>query len=301
MNVLFCDCFSGVSGDMLLGALIDAGMPVQVLHLELIKLGLPEYQQIKVSEISKNGMRATYIQFELDEGENHKHDHHGHAHSRHLSDIQTIIQTSTLSDRVKDSSLRVFLRLAEAEAKVHGSSLDQVHFHEVGAVDSILDICGIMIGLEYFQIDKIFSSPLPVGGGTVQTSHGLLPVPAPATLELMKMCSAPTIPSAAQVEQVTPTGMAVLAEFADFSRPEMSMESVGVGAGTRDLPWANILRIFIGDLIREKTTHVEIETNIDDMTPQMLGHLMPRLFEAGALDVYFTAIHMKKKSPGYQA
>ncbi len=298
MNVLFCDCFSGVSGDMLLGALIDAGMPVQVLHSELLKLGLPEYQQMKISEISKNGMRATYIQFELDEGETHKHDHHGHAHSRHLSDIQTIIQTSTLSDRVKDSSLRVFLRLAEAEAKVHGSSIDQVHFHEVGAVDSILDICGVMIGLDYFQVSELYSSPIPVGGGTVQTSHGLLPVPAPATLELMKMCSAPTVSSPAQMEQVTPTGMSILSEFAKFTRPEMSIHHVGVGAGKRDLPWANILRVVIGEGSTEESTHVVIETNIDDMNPQVLGDLMHRMLEAGALDIYFTAIQMKKNRPG---
>jgi len=298
MKVLFCDCFSGVSGDMLLGALIDAGMSVKVLHTELLKLGLPEYQQAEVSEVKKNGLRSSHIQFKLDEGDGHNHDHQNHAHSRHLSDIQKIIQTSTLSDRVKETSLRVFQRLAEAESLVHGCSVDQVHFHEVGAVDSILDICGVMIGLEYFQIDKVYSSPIPVGGGTVQTSHGLLPVPAPATIELMKMCSAPTVPSVAQVELVTPTGMAIISEFAQFSRPEMCIQQVGVGAGTRDLPWANILRIFIGDTCREISTHVEIETNLDDMNPQVLGNLMPRLLEAGALDVYFTSIQMKKNRPG---
>jgi hypothetical protein len=298
MKVLYCDCFSGVSGDMLLGALIDAGMPVDVLHTELSKLGLPEYIQTKANETHKKGMRASYLQFELAEGGDHDQDHHGHAHSRHLSDIKEIIQRSALSSRVKETSLRVFQRLAEAEAKVHGSSIDHVHFHEVGAVDSILDICGIMVGLEYFHIDEIYSSPIPVGGGTVQTSHGILPVPAPATLELMKMCSAPTVSSSAQVEQVTPTGMAILSEFAQFSRPEMRIQQVGIGAGTRELPWANILRIFMGECSEEESMHVEIETNLDDMTPQSLGYIMPKLLEAGALDVAFTHIQMKKNRPG---
>ena len=302
MRALYCDCFSGVSGDMLLGAMVDAGLPLATLHGELSKLGLAEYSQVKVDEVNKQGMRAALLRFELNGDDEEHHHHHGqdHVHCRHLSDITTLIQTSDLSERVKQTSVRVFKRLAEAEARVHGTPLEEIHFHEVGAVDSILDICGIMIGLDYFQIDRVFSAPLPVGGGTVQTSHGVLPVPAPATLALMQMVSAPTVPSSAQVEQVTPTGMAILAEFADFARPEMSIEQVGVGAGVSDLPWANILRVVIGDLTGRQSTHVVIETNLDDMTPQLLGNLMPKLLDAGALDVYFTAIQMKKNRPGTQ-
>jgi hypothetical protein len=198
---------------------------------------------------------------------------------------------------VKEISQKIFHRLAAAEAKVHGSSLEQVHFHEVGAVDSILDIVGAAIGLHYFDIHTVYASALPLGTGQVKTQHGLLPLPAPATLELLRSVHAPLVPSPAQVELVTPTGAAILAELATFEQPDMRLLRVGIGAGRRDLDWPNVLRLLIGEEEINPGNHLEIETNIDDMNPQILGHVMAKLFQAGALDVYFTPIFMKKNRP----
>jgi pyridinium-3,5-bisthiocarboxylic acid mononucleotide nickel chelatase len=198
---------------------------------------------------------------------------------------------------VKQTSLKIFQKLAEAEARVHGTTIEEVHFHEVGAVDSILDIVGAAVGLEYFNIHSVFSSALPLGTGQINTQHGLLPLPAPATMELLRMVHAPVTPSKATVELVTPTGAAILAALATFSQPEMKLRQVGIGAGRRDLEWPNVLRLLIGDQIEPLATHLEIETNIDDMNPQIFGHVMAKLFQVGALDVYFTPIFMKKNRP----
>lgn len=294
MTILYCDCFSGISGDMFLGALVDAGLPVEYLEGQLKRLNLPEFQGCSTVKVMKGALAATLIQFDIHD---HTDDHETHVHHRHLHDIRSLIDSSSLSEKIKKISLQIFQKLAEAEASVHGTTIDNVHFHEVGAVDSILDIVGAAVGLEYFSIDKIYSSALPLGTGQVQTQHGLLPLPAPATLKLIEMSQAPVIPSAASVELVTPTGAAILASMAEFEQPSMKVRHIGMGAGKRDLEWPNILRVMIGSPEVDTGTHLEIETNIDDMNPQVHGYVMNRLFQAGALDVYFTPIYMKKNRP----
>jgi uncharacterized protein (TIGR00299 family) protein len=296
MAILFCDCFSGISGDMFLGALLDAGMPVEYISEQFRRLNLHEFHEVTAEKVCKGALAATQLNLEIhDHSAEHHHDHDHH--HRHLGDIKNLIEASSLSDRVKQTSLRIFQKLAEAEAKVHGSSIDDVHFHEVGAVDSILDIVGAAIGLEYFQIDAVYASPLPLGTGQVVTQHGLLPLPAPATMELIRMAQAPVTASKATVELVTPTGAAILAALAQFSQPEVKVDHIGIGAGQRDLEWPNILRIMIGTPDQATTSCLEIETNIDDMNPQVYGYLMAKLFQVGAMDVFFTPIYMKKNRP----
>ncbi len=292
MNILYCDCFSGISGDMFLGALMDAGLPVEYLSDQFKRLNLPEFRGVSSQKVRKGAIMATLLDLELHE--HHPEDHH---HHRNLADIQTLIQSSGLSLTIQQTSLKVFQKLAEAEACVHGVPVEEVHFHEVGAVDSILDIVGAAAGLEYFNIQAFYSSALPLGSGQVKTQHGLLPLPAPATLELIRMAQAPVVPSKATSELVTPTGAAILAALAVFSQPDMNLNSVGIGAGRRDLDWPNILRVMIGVHDEASQLHVEIETNIDDMNPQIYGHVMAKLLSAGALDVYFTPIFMKKNRP----
>ena len=291
MTLLYCDCYSGISGDMFLGALLDAGLPAAYLTQELKRLGLAAFHAASARSVQRGAMRASLLEFELDE----EHEHH----HRHLSDITALIEASGLPERVVRESIGVFRRVAEAEAKVHGSTVDEVHFHEVGAVDSILDIVGAEIGLLYFQVEQVYASALPWSSGQVQTQHGPLPLPAPATLELLCSANALLVPSPAPVEMVTPTGAALLAQHARFEQPAITLQTVGVGAGRRELPWPNVLRLIFGEAGGEAATetHVEIETNIDDMNPQFFGHVMEKLFAAGALDVYFTPIMMKKNRP----
>jgi uncharacterized protein (TIGR00299 family) protein len=243
-------------------------------------------------------MRASLLEFEIEEEHDHGHDHEPHGH-RHLGDITALIEASGLPEEVVRLSTGVFRRLAEAEARVHGSTIEEVHFHEVGAVDSILDIVGAAVGLHYFKVEQVYASALPWTSGQVQTQHGTLPLPAPATLELLTLAHAPVLPSPAAVELVTPTGAALLACLAKFEQPAMTLGSVGVGAGRRELPWPNVLRLILGEANggTPGETYVEIETNIDDMNPQFFGHVMGRLLDAGALDVYFTPIMMKKNRP----
>jgi pyridinium-3,5-bisthiocarboxylic acid mononucleotide nickel chelatase len=289
MKYAYCDCFSGISGDMFLGALIDAGLPVDTLREGLEKLHLSEPIEIKVEQVMKGAMRAT--QADVIVGESHHH--------RHFSDIAEMIENSDLSDGVKTVSLNIFRILAEAEGRVHGMPVEQVHFHEVGALDSIADIVGAAIGLEALGIERLYASALPFSGGQVQTQHGTLPVPAPATLEILVRAHAPMTPSPAQSELVTPTGAAILAALATFERPNLVVTGLGVGAGKRNLPWPNIFRLILGESTPEQEyPMVLLETNIDDMNPQMFGHVMGRLFAAGAMDVYLTPIYMKKNRPG---
>ncbi len=210
-----------------------------------------------------------------------------------------MIVASDLSPQVKTNSLAIFRRLAEAEGKIHGEPPDQVRFHEVGAVDLILDIVGAAIGLEALGIERLYASALPLGSGKVKTQHGLLPLPAPATLELLRRAQVPVIPSPAEKELVTPTGAAILATLATFEQPAMRITAIGTGAGQRELAWPNILRLIVGET-NASSAHGElvlIETNIDDMSAQGFGQVMARLFAAGALDVYFTPIFMKKNRP----
>ncbi len=297
MNLLYCDCFSGISGDMMLGALLDAGLPVDHLLAQFRKLDLPEFKEIKISKVMRSAIAATLVEMEILDHHHEPDGHHHHAHERNLRDIGNLIDKSGLSEKVKQISIDIFKKLAEAEAKVHGTSVEDVHFHEVGAVDSILDIVGAAVGLEFFDIHLVYASPLPLGSGCVQTRHGQLPLPAPATLELMRIARAPVNASSAQNELVTPTGAAILAALADFNQPDMVLKQVGIGAGQRDLEWPNILRIMIGEQVGESHQVVEIATNIDDMNPQVYAHVMEKLFHSGALDVYFTPIYMKKNRP----
>jgi hypothetical protein len=293
MSILYCDCFSGISGDMFLGALLDAGLPVEHLADQFKRLDLPEFKGVTVDRVHKGALAASLVNLSVQEPGNSPA-HQSALHDRRLSDIKLMIETGDLPDIVKQTSVNIFHKLAAAEAKVHGCSVEEVHFHELGAVDSILDIVGAAIGLHYFDIRSVYASALPLGTGQVKTQHGLLPLPAPATLELLRSVQAPLVSSPAKVEMVTPTGAAILAELATFAQPNMQLQCVGVGAGRRDLDWPNVLRVLIGEEQPIPGNHVEIETNIDDMNPQILGHLMAELFQAGALDVYFTPIYMKK-------
>jgi hypothetical protein len=292
MNLLYCDCFSGISGDMFLGALLDAGLPAEHLTRELARLRLPGFRGAAVRPVQRGAVQASLLEFEIEEGTNLP----GH---RHLADITALVAASGLPDEVVRLSTAIFRRLAEAEAKVHGSSVEEVHFHEVGAVDSILDIVGAAVGLHYFKVEQVYASALPLGSGQVQTQHGPLPLPAPATLELLTAAHAPVVPSPAAFELVTPTGAALLACLAKFEQPAMTLQASGMGAGRRELPWPNVLRLLLGEAggAPPGGQHVEIETNIDDMNPQFFGYVMSRLFEAGALDVYFTPVMMKKNRP----
>ena len=298
MIILYCDCFSGISGDMFLGALIDAGLPIEHLSEQFKLVNLPEYQGINVENVHKGALAATLVKLDITEHhEDSSFNHEYHSYHRHLGDIRNLIESSGLSKSVRQTSMSIFQKLAEAEAKVHGTSIEDVYFHEVGAVDSILDIVGAAVGLEYFNIEAVYSSAVPLGTGQINTQHGLLPLPAPATLELIQMAQIPVTASKAIVELVTPTGAAILASLATFQQPDMKMKFVGIGAGQRDLEWPNIMRILIGTQDEVADTHLEIETNIDDMNPQILGHVMTKLFKIGALDVYFTPIYMKKNRP----
>ena len=301
MKIAYVDCFSGISGDMFLAALLDAGLPLETLRAELDKLGLPEVFSLEVSETRKGSLRACLLHVDVphlhSEGHQAEHDH-DHAHQRSWKEIRTLIQASRLSETVQQTSLAIFSRLAVAEGRVHGVPAEEVHFHEVGAVDSIVDIVGAAVGLHALDIQRLYASALPMGSGSVQSQHGLLPLPAPATLELLTEAHAPTVPSTAQTELVTPTGAAILAALATFEQPAMTVSRRGVGAGQRDLPWPNILRLMIGESEDEGSRHVALETNIDDMNPQLFAPVMERLFAAGALDVYLTPIYMKKNRPG---
>jgi uncharacterized protein (TIGR00299 family) protein len=292
MKLLYLDCFAGISGDMLLGALIDLGVPEDALRHELSKLKLPGYS-ISTRRVVKQNISAT--KFECEQEHEHEHEH------RSYTEIAGMIEGSELPASVKRKAVSVFRRIGEAEAKIHGVPLERIHFHEVGAVDSIVDIVGACIALEMLGADEVQASPPRLGSGFVETAHGRFPVPAPATLELLR--GVPTQSSSETVELVTPTGAALLAEFSTRfgAMPAMSIEKIGYGAGTRDLEKTpNVLRAVVGEAGTSAESDVisVIETNIDDMNPQLFGDVMERLLAAGALDVFFTSIQMKKNRPG---
>lgn len=291
MTIAYFDCFSGISGDMTLGALVDAGVPIEVLRGELAKLGLPGYT-VTAEKVRRAGIYATKVNVMLEKKEQP---------ARHLADIENLISASSLGTRVKQKSLSVFRRLAGAEAKVHGTTIEKVHFHEVGAVDAIVDIVGSVIGLEHLGVTEIIASPVNVGSGSIHTSHGKLPVPAPATAELLK--GIPLYSSSVTIELTTPTGAAILTALADSfgPLPQFTASAVAYGAGGRDLPdQPNVVRLFLGAyaLAPDEDTSVLIETNIDDMNPQVYEHLIERLMQAGAHDAFLTPIIMKKGRPG---
>jgi len=291
-SCLFVDLFSGASGDMLLGAMIDLGLSLDDLRAALGQMDLTGYELAVESQL-RHGISGTKL---------HVHDLANEHPARHLSDVRELIGASTLSHRVKLASLAVFERIARVEAGIHGASIDHVHFHEISAVDSLVDIVGFVAGLELLGIERVFASSVPLGCGSINTAHGLIPVPAPATLALLAEVGAPTRSHQAETEIVTPTAAALLAELATFERPAMRVQGVGYGFGDKEFPWPNMLRVWQGVTgagQRQGTDQVvTIECNVDDMTGEMLGYAMERLFAAGALDVWFTAIQMKKNRPG---
>ena len=239
-RILYLDCFSGASGDMLLGALLDAGLSLEALSAEIAKLKLPGVSLTLTPHIS-HGITGSRFDV-VDTAQEHP--------ARHLSSIRAILGAAELAPTVIERSLAVFERLAAAEAKIHGTTLDEVHFHEIGAVDSLVDIVGFNVALELLGIETVYASPLPLGSGTIRTAHGLIPVPVPATLALIAQVGAPTLPSAATTELVTPTGAALITTLATFERPAMRVEAVGYGFGAKELPWANMLRAWLGDTHR---------------------------------------------------
>lgn len=277
---------------MTLGALIDAGLSLENLKKELSKLGMKDEYAIVSKKVLKNGMSATYVNVELKK--------HVHAH-RHLHDIQEIIDKSGISKSAKEKSKEIFLNLAKAESKIHGIDINEIHFHEVGATDAIVDIVGSIIGMELLSIERIQASPIHVGTGFVESAHGKIPVPAPATMELLK--GVPTYSTGIKSELTTPTGAAIITTLAESfgPRPEMRILKNSYGAGTRDLEIPNLLRLNLGEFVESnfKRDFVDVvETNIDDMNPQFYEYVMERLFEAGALDVFLTPVQMKKNRPG---
>jgi hypothetical protein len=293
MKCLFFDCFSGISGDMTLGALIDLGVPQTYLKEELKKLKVSGYT-IKVSSAMRVGISARQVSVRKSEGKSHHH-------HRSFKDIETIIKNSKLKNTIKERSIDIFYRIAKAESKIHKKNISQVHFHEVGAIDSIVDIVGSMIGIDYLGIDVFYASHIPTGHGFVKCQHGTLPVPAPATLLLLK--GVPVYSSGIESELVTPTGAAIVTSLVKIfgPMPPMKILKTGYGAGTRehgDIP--NVLRLITGEMKfdTEKDYVVVLEANIDDMNPEWAGYLMEKLFEEGALDVSIMPVYMKKNRPG---
>lgn len=300
MKAIYIDAFSGISGNMFLGALIDLGVPAKYLQEELAKLNLGKYE-FRVSKVVKKGISCQYVDIHLTHDDHHhdEHAHHEHHHHRNLQDIMTIINASDLVLDVKSASAKVFTKLAEAEAKVHGTTIDKVHFHEVGAIDTIIDIVGTILALRYLGVELIISSPLQTGRGFVECQHGTMPVPAPATAELL--IGIPNYKGAIEKELLTPTGAALIkvlaTEFGDL--PEnFNHEKIGYGAGTWDLEIPNAVRILLGTIDHNAEEKVyQMETNIDDMNPQLYSYVMDKLLDAGALDVWITPIFMKKSRP----
>lgn len=291
MRVLYFDGFAGISGDMVVGALIDAGVAFENLQSELAKLELGGYN-LSIRKVKRAGFAATKFDVAVDEAKQP---------ARTLTEIRQLIAQSALSDKVKATAVRIFEKLGEAEARVHGSTIDSVHFHEVGAVDSIIDIVGAAIGFAWLGVEQFIASPLRVGFGSIKAAHGVMPVPAPGTAELLR--GVPIYAGDREGEYVTPTGAAIVATLCDRfgAMPEMQIQNIGYGAGARDPQgFPNALRILLGDA---KATEIPepkiivIETNIDDMNPQGYGFVMEKALQLGALDVFFTPVQMKKDRP----
>jgi uncharacterized protein (TIGR00299 family) protein len=293
MNLAYFDCFSGISGDMTLGALIDAGCDIPRLRTDLQALNVRGWE-LSAEKVWKNGMAATYAKVRTEDQQTH----------RSLTDILEILKKSPLDPQVRDRAGAIFQKLGEAEARVHDVPLEKIHFHEAGAVDAIVDIVGACIGFQALGIDKFACSPLNVGGGTARMAHGVLPVPAPATANLLQ--GKPTYSNGVQRELVTPTGAAIVATVCDSfgPQPPMTVSAIGYGAGTADLEGQpNVLRIMVGESAEKAVAGYDeeisvIEANLDDMNPQIYGYFLERALGAGALDVYTTPVQMKKNRPG---
>jgi pyridinium-3,5-bisthiocarboxylic acid mononucleotide nickel chelatase len=310
-RTLYLDCFAGASGDMLVGAMLDCGLDFELLRSELLKLGVAGYE-LSLRRVDRSGISAAKFDVhqtgephsrEHHHNHQHSHGHHPHSHHRALSEIKRIISSSNLSDQVKQRAQAIFQRIGEAEAKIHDVPIEAVHFHEVGAIDSMVDIVGACVAFDALKIGRIISSPLHVGSGTFQCAHGTYPVPGPATAELLK--GVPIYSKDVEGELVTPTGAAIISTLAESygPMPMMKIEKIGYGAGTRDYPkFPNALRAIIGE-VEEDADHAPgavtvIEANIDDLNAQVFGYLMEKALAAGALDIFYTPAQMKKNRPG---
>jgi uncharacterized protein (TIGR00299 family) protein len=289
-RVAYFDCFSGASGDMILGALLDAGLPFESLRDEVSRLALPAGAfELKVERVQRAGFAATKLDVVVNEAPRH----------RSLAEVLDIVRHSRLPDSDRARIESVFQALGEVEAKVHGSSVEDVELHEVGAVDALVDVTGCVVGLRLLGVQDVYASPLPLGHGEGRGSHGALPLPAPATLELIARAGAPTVEGeGARGEMVTPTGAALLTTLGRFQRPAMRVEKVGIGAGGRDpADRPNVLRVWLGETEPAGKRMRLIETNIDDMSAELLAYAQEALLAHGAADVWFTSIQMKKSRP----
>ena len=311
-KLAYLECPTGIAGDMCLGALVDVGVPLDYLVEKLKALSIEQEYQLRAESVHRNGQLATKVHVNLSD-DNHHHGEDAHHHGRHLPEIERLITAAALPPRAEAWSLLVFRQLAEAEGAVHGIPPEQVHFHEVGAVDAIIDIVGTCLGLDWLGIDRLYCSALPTGGGTIRAAHGQLPVPVPAVLKLWEMRGCPVYSNGIERELVTPTGAAIATTLAtDFgSPPAMTIKRVGLGAGSRELAIPNILRLWVGeirdqgsqssysdDISPSLETISVLETQIDDLSPQAIGYVFEALFAAGAVDVFTQPIGMKKSRPG---
>jgi len=293
MKVLYFDLIGGASGDMILGALVDAGLSLEKLKELLAGLNLTEFD-IQAKTVDKNGFSATKVDVLVTE----------QPPQRHLKEIKDIIQKSSLPPTVQNRALQIFERIAGTEAAIHNKPVDQVHLHELGGTDTIIDITGTLLALEHLEISKIFASPVPLGKGFIKGAHGQIPLPAPATVALLK--GIPIYGRDIDAELVTPTGAALLAELVDDfgPAPPLVLETVGYGAGGRDLPIPNLLRVLIGEISPVESATLDrlvvLETNLDDLNPEIYPYVVESLFSAGALDVTLSPIQMKKNRPGTQ-
>ena len=306
MTILYFDCFAGAAGDMILGALVDAGVPFDELKRGLGSLAVDGWD-VSADRVVKTGVTATKFRvYEHAHAGHHHHGDHHHHHHHSLDEIFSAITRSALSEAGKARAIGMFRRLGEVESAIHGIPLDRIHLHEVGALDSIIDIVGAVFALEWFKADRIVVSPMNLGGGMVKSAHGMFPVPAPATVALLQ--DAPVYSSGIQAELLTPTGALILTEYAtEFGPvPPMKIDRVGYGAGDREFKETpNVVRVLMGEghqAIRssghQAQSVVVLECEIDDMNPQIFGALMDKLYAAGALEVFYAAVQMKKNRPG---
>ncbi|HEU0113616.1 MAG TPA: nickel pincer cofactor biosynthesis protein LarC, partial [Thermomicrobiales bacterium] len=290
MKIAWFDPFSGTSGDMILGALLDAGCPIDALRAELARIPLTGYR-LAVERASQHGIGGARVDVVVDEGET----------ARDWRAIRALLEISALPDAVRRRIVAIFARLAAAEAAIHGEAVEDVHFHEVGGIDAIVDIAGAVIGLDLLGVERVYSAPPRLGAGWARSAHGQIPVPAPATAALLAAAGAPFAPEPPGEpagELLTPTGAAILTTLATFERPAMAPSAIGYGFGRRQLPWPNALRVWIGEAAAETGDgELLVQTNLDDMNPQFLEPLLERLFAAGALDAWLEPVVMKKGRP----
>ena len=307
MKTLYFDCSSGISGNMTLGALLEIVGDDNYLLNELKKLNIDGYS-IEISKKVKNGITGKYVDVILEDDDHHHdhehhydHEHHHHEH-RNLNDVNEIIDKSSIDDKSKDLAKRIFLRVAKAESKVHNKSLEEVHFHEVGAIDSIVDIVGTAILINKINPDKILSSIVNDGYGFIECAHGTMAVPVPATSEIFAASNVKFKQIDVDTELVTPTGAAIIAELAEefTTLPAMVTEKIGWGAGFKDLKIPNVLKVYYGETEKQNESIVVMETNVDDCSGEVLAYTSEKLFENGALDVFYTPIFMKKGRPAYR-